>query len=329
MNEYHKAQMRAPGWRRSAKSLCLINKQRGYRVRRNQYGNKDVVIVCDKGHSNTLRRSTARKFRQCPQCSPLRPKTSDEITTEMKRLGWEYVSGNLTRSWQSSNIVVKHIACGSCKTLSRANYLKKRPNACKSCLNVHRQKISEEIKEQTQSIRADRKRGTEASRLRRWQNKVGADGYTLIGGSGKSGEYLTLKCPHNHIWECLPRVFHDGSRCPHCLLEGKERSRPYTCYYLRVRNPQNPNAPYYKAGITARSVAYRFSRDNVISYTVLHQHKEPTRLKALQWEKGVLAQHKDKRVGRIGGNQLKGIVMQGGYSELFTDDVLNLEGEQT
>lgn len=109
-----------------------------------------------------------------------------------------------------------------------------------------------------------------------------------------------------------------GTGCPGCAQSGFDQTKPGILYYLAVTD--NFGEKLYKIGITNLSVSKRFSSEDKKRITILQQWSFDLGTDAALHEAAILAMFKKDRY--IGPN----ILTSAGNTELFTRDVLELDG---
>lgn len=124
------------------------------------------------------------------------------------------------------------------------------------------------------------------------------------------------KCLLNHTWKAEPHDILKGNGCPKCSKYSFKLDKPARVYYLRI---EYKDEKYYKIGVTAQSISKRFQFDTEKQIAILQITEYETGLLALTEEKRILNLFKDKRIYR------PGFLKSNGNTELFEEDVLNLD----
>lgn len=143
-------------------------------------------------------------------------------------------------------------------------------------------------------------------------------GYTLISEYKGNQEKIDFICDNGHTHSTTWNQFSRGVRCASCASHGFNPDKSASIYYLRF---DINTTPYYKIGITNRTIEERFSQEP-IPYTILYEHRYLIGILAKQDESDILKKH--KRYLYKGPPILKS-----GNTELFTKDVLKLDKCQT
>lgn len=124
---------------------------------------------------------------------------------------------------------------------------------------------------------------------------------------------LLHRCSEGHEWSATPHNILRGSRCPECAKHGFNPEKPAILYYLKVDE-------YYKIGITNNTVAKRFFLpEDKEKITVLFEKHYERGQDARDQEKAILEEFADYRI------HVPGLLRGGGNTELFTEDVLQLD----
>lgn len=125
-------------------------------------------------------------------------------------------------------------------------------------------------------------------------------------------------CVEKHIWLITPSHVLSGKGCPSCKKGGFNPNKPAIFYYVKITDSART---MYKTGISNRSVEERFYRDPDKEFTILFLKEYELGSDAKKLEDFYLNKFKNKRVTIT--NWLK----SGGNTELYLEDVLNLDKE--
>ena len=151
---------------------------------------------------------------------------------------------------------------------------------------------------------------------------TGTYGYANTIYTGDS-ENVEITCStHGNFWQ-LATHHKAGSGCPKCANISNRKAyydEPTILYYIKFNTDEGP---LYKIGITMERIGIqdRFRKDKV-PYEVIRSWKFTSGKGAYSMEQMILANHSE--------HSYKGSkILQGGNSELFTKDILNLGKEFT
>lgn len=123
-------------------------------------------------------------------------------------------------------------------------------------------------------------------------------------------------CINGHSWRTRPNtILSYNAGCPECSDSSFKLDKPAIFYYIKICKE---NKIYYKVGITNRTLKQRFPT-SIKFITILKETHFKTGKEALEQEKVILSQYKDKRV------TISDFLAEGGNTELFEEDVLNLD----
>ena len=125
---------------------------------------------------------------------------------------------------------------------------------------------------------------------------------------------VTITCPIHGDFEQRPNDHTSGQKgCKHCSKTGFDMNKPAILYYLSINNGQA-----YKIGITNRSVKDRYNNIDLDKIRVLKIWEYPLGKYAHKVEQDILKLYVN--------NKYNGApILQTGNSELFIDDVLELD----
>lgn len=127
---------------------------------------------------------------------------------------------------------------------------------------------------------------------------------------------LEHQCPTcDHTWKVKPHDILNGSGCPVCASMGFNRGKPAILYYVKLTYK---NTSYYKIGITNKTVSQRFLGEPHEVKILLEKHYERG-AEAEAAEQLLLSEYKDL----LAWNPR--FLRKGGNTELFKEDVLNLD----
>lgn len=128
---------------------------------------------------------------------------------------------------------------------------------------------------------------------------------------------IKLKCHTcDNEWETLAQNILKGSGCPNCAIFGFNKSKPAHLYYVRL---EKDDKTYYKIGVTNKDPAKRFNNCPGLKVKILLLEYFDRGANALFKEQKILETYKEFNV------KDKDFLPQGGYTELFVKDVLNLD----
>jgi predicted nucleic acid-binding Zn-ribbon protein len=126
------------------------------------------------------------------------------------------------------------------------------------------------------------------------------------------------KCLEGHEWKAKPNDILNGRGCPGCAKTSFKYDKPAILYYLKI----NTNgSPLYKIGVTNRELTKRFPKEDYEKVTVLLEKKFSSGTEAYNQEQGILKEFHDSRINQ------PGLLKYNGNTELFTEDVLQLDKE--
>jgi len=129
---------------------------------------------------------------------------------------------------------------------------------------------------------------------------------------------VCIICPvHGEFWQNVSNHI-TGNGCPSCSLGGFKSNQSGILYYLKVKQPFNTDKYLYKIGITNNDVKRRFAGNDLGNIEVLKTWHFPIGHSARFAETMILRKFKEF--------QYKGSpVLKSGNTELFTEDILNLD----
>ncbi len=278
------------------------------------YTNVDTPskVICIKNGHETQKTITLlrRKNMDCVKCRNY-SLTDEQFKENIEKLVGDEYTFLEDYIDDTTHIQVKHIICGKIYKTTPNNFMKGR--RCKSCSEDEKglkmRKTKEQFNEEVFSL-------------------VGKD-YTFLEDYIKDDTEIKVK--HNvcgFVYKVTPTHFLQNRRCPSCSKTGFDPSKKAILYYLRVKHY---NKTYYKIGITNLSLKERYSESmftsgkltevNTINYEDGSQAKEK--------EKEILNKYKDKLLNKkrtsIMEEQTSILGYHTGDSELFTEDILNLD----
>lgn len=122
---------------------------------------------------------------------------------------------------------------------------------------------------------------------------------------------IEIICPIHGLFQQIAKVHRYGSGCPKCSISGFDLNKAGILYYILI------DGRYYKIGITNKSIKERFQSDKIDIKIIKEWYYEDGEecynmeqyyLKEFEWAKA-------KNVN----------ILNGGNSELFRYDILNLD----
>lgn len=126
-------------------------------------------------------------------------------------------------------------------------------------------------------------------------------------------KFICNSCEHE--WKTLPAEILKGTGCPSCAIFGFNRGEAAYLYYVKLSNGVKT---YYKIGVTNKDPKYRFKNTTLAVEFLKIQWFERGANAELE-ERKILVQFKDFLV------KDKEFLPQGGYTELFSEDVMKLD----
>ena len=139
--------------------------------------------------------------------------------------------------------------------------------------------------------------------------------YSLVPNIFKTKKVIPIICREHGIFYQLPKQHKIGQGCPSCSKTGFNVDAPAMLYYLKVNNH---GQILYKIGITNLDVNQRYPSKDLKKITILLEQMFENGKSALRMEQKILNKYKVfKYIGEP--------VLKRGNTELFTEDVLNLD----
>lgn len=126
-------------------------------------------------------------------------------------------------------------------------------------------------------------------------------------------------CTEGHEWKARPSNILSGSGCPSCANYGFDTTKPALLYYIKIMDGYKS---YYKIGITNRTIVDRFESDKDKDIKVLLEEYYSSGIEARNREQSILNEFKYKRVC------VPKLLKSGGNTELFEEDILNLDNKE-
>ena len=176
--------------------------------------------------------------------------------------------------------------------------------ACMSCAANKRGKAKAEIAAGTFKIRAQLVHGKyyDYSKVR----------------YKRSNQKVIIVCPEHGDFPQTPANHLSGNGCTTCATYGFDATKPAILYYLKISSSVDQ---FYKIGITNRTIGERFRGADLEKINVLNIWKFDEGINARLKEKEILQEFAKFRIAD------KEILDRGGNTELFTIDVLQLDGK--
>ena len=244
---------------------------------------KKLEVTCDKGHNILLRWADWQKGIRCAVCH------GRYISTEDVSKAFENVDYTLLSEYKRSDLPLNFI-----------------------CDKGHHHSITWDCFKQGQRCAVC------AGKMRKTQNEVESAfseiGYTLLSQYINDKTHLEFICSNGHRHSIPWSNFNQGQRCAYCAERGFDMNKPGILYYLRF---DIDSVPYYKVGITNRTVKERY-RMETNPYVIL---------KETRYLKGFLAKEEESLLLKTYSEwRYKGPkLLRNGNTELFTKDILGLD----
>ena len=126
-------------------------------------------------------------------------------------------------------------------------------------------------------------------------------------------DVFRLEICHAHgVFSTYPDTLRKGHGCPKCSRYGFQKDKPAVLYYLSVKN-----GTAFKIGITNRTVAERYTNEELLDITLLKEWYFDVGQEAYDMEQSIIKQYKEFKYK---GKKL----LKSGNTELFFLDVLDL-----
>lgn len=179
------------------------------------------------------------------------------------------------------------------------------------------------------SIKAHRLGIKHLNQYGRWSHKdyeyalmeAEAEAYPLEEYRGYA-THILHGCLEGHTWETTPNIILSAKAgCPKCSNSSFKLDIPAILYYIKITTKER--LVYYKIGITNRTVEERFSSSRIVhNICILKETKFSTGKEAKESEQEILELFKNSR------KHIKGLLVEGGNTELFEEDILGLDTEK-
>jgi hypothetical protein len=134
-----------------------------------------------------------------------------------------------------------------------------------------------------------------------------------------SGTPVWIICPEHGPFGQTPDNHYAGKGCGSCASFGFDPNARGILYYIAVTTDDGDTR--YKIGVTNRTVEERFSASDLSRIRIVKTWQYATGRKAAEREAKILRQHEGDRYFGPG-------ILRSGNSELFTHDILGLDGAE-
>lgn len=247
---------------------------------------------CDKGHTfEADRYRVLRGATSCPSC-----KLTGRLTPEAYELKLMEVEADFfpLEPYKGSLVKILHECINGHQHMIEPRRVINKTNGCPHCSGM--------VKKTTDSYKAELlAKGIEYEPVQDYVNIM---------------TKIDHKCPEcDHIWSVKPHDILNGSGCPVCAKMGFNRGRPAILYYARIWDSRHT---YYKIGITNKSAKRRLQMTGK-QFKILLERKYETGIAAEAAEQMILDEYKDCKI------YAPQFLPRGGYTELFSSDVLLLD----
>ncbi len=238
-----------------------------------------LEFICPLGHRHAISWNSFRNGHRCAYCAGLAV-TPHQVKTEFEKEGYQLLSEYI------NNRIKLDFICpqGHQSSINMASFSQGvRCSLCYSTRVTHEHVKTEFEKE----------------------------GYQLLSEYENSVKKLKFLCPSGHHHSVSWNNFRNGVRCSGCSINGYTATRPGRLYYLYF-----PDFQLYKIGITNRTIAKRFLREQNKYLVLMDEYSKD----------GSIAQNKERDIlQQFKADRYKGPkVLNDGNSELFVRDVLGL-----
>jgi hypothetical protein len=258
---------------------------------------KKILAQCVKcQHEYSVEAGSVFQGYSCPKCARHVGKTQEEMEENFRERGLELLGRHKN---MGTSVAARCLTCSYEWDAWPWGVLK--GGSCPQC-------VSRRI--------AGKRRMTQEEVISRLNSK----GLKPLEPYLRSHKPILVMGECGHTWKAaLSNIGYPdrGSGCPYCADCGFNPGKPAVLYYLRVFNPYGD--PLYKIGITNRTVEERF-RYEIDKIAILRVEHFQIGSEAYDAEKKVLREFSEYLY--TGRN----ILHERGNSELFTVDVLVLDG---
>jgi hypothetical protein len=311
-----------------------------------------LTIICDKGHTNQLAWSKWKSGSRCKTCKGIEFANSlrndpNHIKQEIEAEGWlvhdlyhdAKVKMKVTcpRGHETSICWSNWKAgkrCGLCARVNNGNKLRLTSDFVKVSVEAENYVLNSVYKGSKTHLDMTCKNGHSISMT--WDNwnagkrcgkcngkhktteevskAFALEGCTLLSQYERNNKKLDFICPQGHRHSITWADWISGSRCAKCAGYGFNPNKPASLYYLKFIVD---STPYYKLGITNRTIQERYARER-LPYTILKENR---------YLFGSLAKQKESALLKKFSNYLyKGLpILKDGNTEIFIKDVLKLD----